>query len=122
MTDLQGLSAPFLISWLGVWLFAFVGGLASGFIKVKDIDDRLLKPFIAKPLIGTICGVALAIYINQNANPPPLTLLPWALIGAFISTPIVTGFLVFISDQKRQDAVYNKLKDKYLPGGKEDKS
>ena len=121
MTELSGLHAPFSMSWLGVWLFAFLGGLASALIKIDDIDKRLLLPFLSKPLIGTICGVALAIYINQNANPPPLTLLPWALIGSFISTPIVTGFLVFISDQKRQDAVYNKIKDKYLPS-KGDKS
>ncbi len=29
MTQIQGLNAPFLISWLGVWVFALLGGLAT---------------------------------------------------------------------------------------------
>lgn len=117
MLDLQGLPAPFSLSWLGVWIFVFIGGLASAFIKIKDIDDRLLHPFIAKPLIGMVSGMAIAIFINQNTEPPPPTLLFWALVGTFISTPIVTGLLVFISDQDRQNSVYNKIKDKYVGGG-----
>ncbi len=121
MTDILGLHAPFLISWLGVWLFAFLGGLASAFIKIQDLDNRLLYPFIAKPLIGMVSGVAIAVLINQNTEPPPPTLLFWALIGTFISTPIVTGFLVFISDQSRQNEIYTKAKDKYLPFAQKDK-
>lgn len=115
MLEIQGLSAPFLISWLGVWLFAFLGGLASAFIKISDIDVRLKHPFIAKPLIGMTAGVAMAVFINQNAEPPPATLIFWAFIGALVSTPIITGFLVFISDQKRQESIYSKARDKYLP-------
>lgn len=56
MIDTQGLHAPFLISWFGVWLFAFLGGWASAFIKINEIDNRLQYPFIAKPLIGTVAG------------------------------------------------------------------
>lgn len=118
MTELQGLSAPFLISWLGVWLFAFLGGLASGFVKISDIDNRLLYPFISKPLIGMTAGVAIAVFINQNAEPPPPTLIFWALMGSLLSTPVVTGFLVFISDQNRQNEIYEQVKDKYLPKSK----
>lgn len=121
MTDILGHHAPFLISWLGVWIFAFLGGLGSAFIKIKDIDNRLMYPFIAKPIIGTICGVAIAVLINQNAEPPPPTLVFWSLLGTLLSTPIITGFLVFISDQDRQNAVYEKAKDKYLPWTKEGK-
>ncbi|OOS03009.1 hypothetical protein SAMN02745664_1393 [Moraxella cuniculi DSM 21768] len=121
MTELQGLHAPFLISWLGIWLFAFLGGVASAFIKIADIDKRLIAPFIAKPLIGTICGVGVAIYLNGDNHPPSATLIAWALVGSVFLTPIITGLLVFISDQKRQDEVYQNIKDKYLPFNKEDK-
>ena len=115
MTDLQGLHAPFLMSWLGVWLFALLGGVASALIKIDDIDKRLLLPFLSKPLIGTISGMAMAIYLNGNAEPPSSILMVWALGGSIFLTPIITGLLVFISDQKRQEHVYQKVKDKYLP-------
>ncbi|MFB6347878.1 hypothetical protein ACFBZI_07705 [Moraxella sp. ZJ142] len=118
---IEGLQAPFLTSWLGFWLFSMMGGLASGFVKIDDIDNRLRHPFIAKPLIGTISGMAIAVYLNQNAEPPPPTLLFWAFIASLLSTPIVTGLLVFISDQRRQDQIYSKAKDKFLPWSKEDK-
>ena len=121
MTELQGLHAPFLMSWLGVWLFAFLGGLASAFIKIQDLDNRLLYPFVAKPLIGMVSGVAIAVFINQNAEPPSPTLLFWALVGTFISTPIVTGFLVFISDQKRQNQLYKSAQDKFVPWSKKER-
>lgn len=116
-----GLHAPFLMSWMGVWLFAFLGGLASGFVKISDIDNRLLYPFISKPLIGMTAGVAIAVFINQNAEPPPTTLIFWALIGALFSTPIITGFAVFISDQKRQNELYKSAQDKFVPWSKKER-
>ncbi|WP_049237402.1 hypothetical protein [Moraxella canis] len=119
MIEIQGLHAPFLISWLGVWLFALLGGLASAFIKIDDIDKRLLMPFLSKPLIGTISGMAMAIYLNNNADPPSSVLMVWALGGSVFLTPIITGLLVFISDQKRQEHFYQKAKDKYLPFAKD---
>lgn len=119
MPELSGLPAPFSIAWLGVVIFAFFGGLASAFIKIDDIDNRLKHPFIAKPLIGMTAGVALAVFINQNAEPPATTLIFWAFIGSLASTPIIAGFLVFISDQRRQERVYNQIKDKYLPWASE---
>ena len=118
MIELHGLHAPFLISWLGVWLFALLGGVASAFISISDIDKRLRRPFISKPLIGMTAGVVIAVFINQNAEPPPPTLIFWAFIGSICSTPIITGFLVFISDQDRQNAVYEKAKDKFIPWSK----
>lgn len=117
---LQGLSAPFLISWLGVWVFAFLGGLASGFIRIDDIDNRLRYPLVAKPLIGTISGVAIATYLNQNIEPPATDLVFWAFVGSLCSTPIICGFLVFISDQKRQNEFYTQTKDRILPKHKGD--
>lgn len=116
------LSAPFIISWLGVWVFSGLGGLASAFIKIGDIDAKLKYAMISKPLIGMTAGVAMSVFINQNAEPPPTTLIFWAFIGSLVSTPIITGFLVFISDQKRQELVYNKAKDKFIPWAKDDQN
>lgn len=114
MTQLQGLQAPFLISWLGVWVFALLGGLASGFIKIDDIDNRLRYPLISKPLIGMMSGVAMVSYINKNIEPPPTDLVFWSFVASLCSTPIITGFLVFISDQKRQNEFYTQAKERIL--------
>lgn len=118
MIETSGLSAPFLISWLGVWLFAFFGGLASAFIRINDIDVKLSYPIIAKTLIGTTAGVAMAMMINGQAEPPPINLSFWAFVGSICSTPIITGFLVFISDQKRQNQLYKSAQDKFVPWSK----
>ena len=120
MIDLQGLQAPFLISWLEVWLFAFLGGLASAFIMIGDIDRHLQMPYLSKPLIGTTAGMAMALFINGNSDPPPLNLAFWAFVAALCSTPIITGFLVFISDQKRQEALYKSAQSKFIPWHKGD--
>lgn len=121
MIDLQGLHAPFLISWFGVWLFAFLGGWASAFIKINEIDNRLQYPFIAKPLIGTVAGVAMAMIINGQAEPPAVSLAFWSFVGSICSTPIITGFLVFISDQKRQNELYKSAQTKFIPWSNKEK-
>lgn len=117
---LQGLHAPFNLSWVGVWIFAFLGGLATAFIKIEDMDNRLSYPFISKPLIGTVTGVAIAMIFNGQAEPPPVNLAFWSFFGAVCSTPIMTGFLVFISDQKRQNELYKSAQDKFVPWSKKD--
>lgn len=119
MTYLQGLPTPFTIDWLGVWLFAFLGGLATAFIKINEIDGRLLYPFVSKPLIGTVAGVAMSVMINGQTEPPPINLSFWAFVGSVCSTPIITGFLIFISDQKRQNEFYESARDKFIPFKKE---
>lgn len=119
MIEFDGLYAPFMLSWIGVWLFAALGGLASAFILIDDIDKRLRMPFIAKPLIGTAAGVVMALFINGDAEPPPANLAFWAFIGSLCSTPLITGLLVFISDQERQNALYKSAQDKFLPWQKD---
>lgn len=112
-------NAPLVASWLSVWLFAFLGGLATAFIKIDEIDGRLRYPFISKPLIGTVAGVAMSVVINGQTEPPPINLSFWAFVGSVCSTPIITGFLIFISDQKRQNEFYESAKDKFIPFKKE---
>lgn len=113
------LPAPFTIDWLGVWIIAALGGIAAASIKINDIDKYLKHPTFAKVAIGTTAGVVIAVFINQDAVPPPATLIFWAFVGAVCSTPIVSGFLVFISDQKRQNKLYKSAQDKFLPFGKD---
>lgn len=121
MIETSGLSAPFLLSWLPFWVFCAFGGLASAFIKIDDTDHRLRHPFIAKTLIGTMSGMAMVLYLNQNAEPPLSTLLLWGFITSLLSTPIITGFLVFISDQKRQNELYKSAQDKFIPWSKKER-
>lgn len=112
MMIFEGVQAPFLISWFGVWVFALLGGLASGFIKIEDIDKRLRYPLFAKPLIGMVSGVAMVTYLNGNVEPPPSDLVFWAFVASLCATPIISGFLVFISDQKRQNEFYESAKSR----------
>lgn len=121
MIELQGLPAPFTIDWLGVWIFAILGGVAASFIKINDIDKYLKHPTFAKIAIGTTAGVVIGVFINQEAVPPPPTLIFWAFIGAVSSSPIVTGFLVFISNQDRQNDFYRSAQNKFLPWTKHEK-
>lgn len=120
MEMIQGLIAPFTPSWVGVWVFATLGGIITGFIKIADIDNRLFYPFISKPLIGMTTGVAIAMMINGQSEPPPISLAFWAFFGSVCSTPIITGFLIFISDQNRQNEIYKSAQSKLMPWSKED--
>lgn len=115
---LHALPAPFNIEWLPIWIFAGFGAFITAFIMIEDIDNRLRHPFIAKPIIGLGCGMATAIFVNGQTAPPPINLAVWAFVGAVCSNPLLTGLLVFISDQKRQNEFYKSAQDKFLPFGK----
>lgn len=115
MIDISQLPAPFSLSWSPVWLFVFLGGFATAFIQIADIDKRLLYPFISKPLIGMATGLVLCLLINGENNPPSTSLAFWGFVGSICSTPIITGFLIFISDQNRQNALYKSAQDRFLP-------
>lgn len=109
----------FELTWASVWLFAFLGGIASAFVMISDVDNRIILPFVAKPIIGTTAGLAMCILINNGQEPPSPTLAFWAWAAAICSTPIVSGFLVFISDQKRQNHLYKSAQAKFLPFSKD---
>lgn len=112
---LKALPAPFGLDWLPFWVFSALGGVITSFIMISDIDERLRYPFFAKPIIGVGAGMSLAIFMNGQTVPPPISLAFWSFFGAVCSTPIITGFLVFISDQKRQNELYRQAQDKFLP-------
>lgn len=123
MQFLQGLPAPFNLDWLPFWVFSALGGMVASFIMINDIDEHLRHPFIAKFIIGTCTGMAVVVLMNGQTTPPPTSLAFWAFLGSVCGTPILTGLLVFVSDQKRQHRVYAQLQDKFLPknkGGNDD--
>lgn len=122
LETLWSLPAPFTREWLPVWVFSSLAGLATAFIRINDIDTRLHHPYVAKPLIGTITGVATAVIVNGQTVPPPTSLAFWAFFGSMCATPIATGFLVFISDQNRQNELYKSAQDKFIPFGKKERS
>ena len=116
------LTAPFLSSWFGIWLFSIVGGFIASQIKVDETDNRLKNPIITKIIIGTFFGVAICMFLSDGADPPKLALTAYALVIATCASVVVTGFLVYIADQKRQNKVYKNLQDKYLPSSKDEEN
>lgn len=115
-------SPPFIASWFGIWLFSIVGGFIASQIKVDETDNRLKNPIITKIIIGTFFGVAICMFLSDGADPPKLALTAYALVIATCASVVVTGFLVYIADQKRQNKVYKNLQDKYLPSSKNEEN
>lgn len=118
----NGFAAPFLQSWVGVWVFAVAGGASAGFVRVDEIDNKLYAPFFAKIFIGTFAGVSLCALIATGSEPPAPALTFWAYAASFCTAPICAGLLVFISDQRRLNSIFNRAsnmaQDRYLPPSK----
>ena len=111
-------AAPFLFSWVGVWFFSAAGGVCAGFVRINDIDSRLYAAVLAKVFIGTFSGVALCMLLAGN-DPPEAALTFWAFFASLFSSPLVAGCLVYISNQRRLDQIFNRFnrhaQDRYLP-------
>lgn len=103
--------APFLMSWVGVWLFAVAGGFGASFIHVTDVDSKLKNPAIAKVVIGTFWGVALCLVIDALTNTPMGALPFFAILASCFSAPLCAGAMVYVSDQKRINDVLDLGKD-----------
>ena len=70
MAEPRTLPAPFLLSWLDVWIFAAAGGVCAALVKIPEIDKRFGYPPFAKFLIGLFSGVALSlIHISEPTRP-----------------------------------------------------
>ncbi|SLJ84513.1 hypothetical protein [Psychrobacter sp. DAB_AL43B] len=102
------LSAPFIFSWLGVWVFSGAGGLGASFIVVDDIDAKLRHPVIAKFVIGLFWGVGICLLIDALTGTPQGALTFFALAVSSFATPSTAGAMVWLSNQKR----INKALDK----------
>jgi len=112
-------AAPFLFSWVGVWVFSAAGGICAGFVRINDIDSKLYAAVFAKVFIGTFTGVSLCLLIASSTEPPEAALTFWAFFASLFSSPLVAGGLVYISNQRRLDNIFNRVsrhaQDRYLP-------
>lgn len=104
-----GVTAPFLRSWIPVWLFCFAGGVGSIFVKVDNIDARFRYLYVAKPFLGVLGGMSLCLAITDGRDPPEVILSAYAAISSFLSSAILQFVLVLLSSQKNSLAVVNKV-------------
>ena len=103
-----GIAAPFLTSWLPVWIFCVLGGIGSIFVKVDNIDARFRYLYVAKPFLGVLGGMSLSIAMTDGRDPPEVILSTYAAISSFLSSAILQFVLVLLSSPKNSLAVVNK--------------
>ena len=104
-----GIAAPFLLSWLPVWIFSALGGIGSIFVKVENIDARFRYLYVAKPFLGLLGGMSLSIAMTDGRDPPEVILSTYAAISSFLSSAILQFVLVLLSSPKNSLAVVNKV-------------
>lgn len=102
-------TAPFLFSWLGVWVFSAAGGLCASFVKITDIDEKLNYPVLAKFVIGLFWGVALCSAIDALTSTPQAALTFFALFASCFSAPLCAGLMVYLSNQKRLNGAFDSV-------------
>ena len=105
----RNFSAPFLFSWLGVWVFSLAGGICASFVRIEDIDNKFYAPMFAKIVLGLFSGVALCSLIASGSEPPKAALTFWAFFASLFSAPIGAGALVYLSNQDRLNGWFNRV-------------
>ena len=104
-----GMAAPFLLSWLPVWIFCVLGGIGSIFVKVDNIDTRFRYLYVAKPFLGVLGGMSLSIAMTDGRDPPEVILSTYAAISSFLSSAILQFVLVLLSSPKNSLKVVNSV-------------
>ncbi len=105
----QALTAPFLLSWTGVWVFAAGGGICAAFVRIADVDVHFYAPMLAKSIIGTFSGVALCLLIDAFTDTQNGALAFFAYFASLFSAPLAGGVTVWLSKQKRIDNALNQI-------------
>ena len=104
-----GITAPFLTSWLPVWIFSALGGIGSIFIKVGDIDDRFRWLYVAKPYLGTFSGMMLCIAVTDGRDPPEVVLSSYGGLVSFVGALLMQFLAVLLSSPKNSLKVVNSV-------------
>ena len=119
-----GITAPFLLSWLPVWIFCVLGGIGSIFIKFSDIDDRFRWLYVAKPYLGTFSGMMLCIAVTDGRDPPEVVLSSYGGLVSFVGALLMQFLAVLLSSPKNSLKVVNSVSPVQfeLPADKEGKS
>src|SRR5699024_11419288 len=93
---LSQLSPPFVVAWIGIWVFAIAGGFCASFIYVTDVDSKLKNPAIAKVVIGTFWGMALCLALDALTSSPMVALTMFALITSCFCSPLRSDHMIYI--------------------------
>ena len=104
-----GMAAPFLLSWLPVWIFCMFGGIGSIFVNVGNMDTRFRYLYVAKPYLGVLGGMSLSIAVTDGRDPPEVILSTYAALSSFLSSAILQFVLVLLSSPKNSLALVNKV-------------
>ena len=109
LVDPHALTAPFLVSWTGVWVFAVGGGICAGFVRIADVDVNFYLPMVAKVFLGTFSGVALCLLIDAFTSTESGALAFFAYFASLFSAPLAGGTTVWLSKQRRIDNALNQI-------------
>lgn len=104
-----GMAAPFLLSWVTIWIFALAGGLGSLFFKIPAIDANFRYLLIAKPFLGLFGAMSLCLVMTAGKEPPEGVLAAYAFIAALASAPILQGVLAVASVPRNQVEMLNAI-------------
>lgn len=108
----SGLPPPFTPDWIGVWVFAIAGGVSASFIQIEEIDKYLrFSPTVVKIVMGTFGGMAISSAIGTLTDTPFGAISLFAFIASIVSALICIGFMVYVGSQKRQNEVYDMVRD-----------
>ena len=102
------MAAPFLLSWLPVWIFSALGGIGAIFVKVGNIDTRFRCLYVAKPFLG---GAWRYVAVNRNdgRDPPEVILSSYGGVASFLGSAIMQFLAALLSSPKNSLAVVNKV-------------
>lgn len=103
-----GFGAPFLLSWLPIWVFSLAGGACAAFVKIKDLDDKFYFLHIAKVVLGVFGGVGMSLLVFDGEPPAP-QLSFYAFVAGACSSPLLQGLLTIVSLLKNQVGLFNAV-------------
>ena len=104
-----GMTAPFLLSWLPVWIFCVLGGIGSIFIKIGNIDDRFRWLYVAKPYLGIFSGMMLCVAVTDGRDPPEVILSSYGGVASFLGSAIMQFLAALLSSPKNSLKVVNSV-------------
>ena len=109
---MSSLAPPFTPEWIGVWVFAIAGGVSASFIQIEEIDKYLrFSPTVVKIVMGTFGGMAVSSAIGTLSDTPLGAISLFAFIASIVMALICIGLMVYVGSQKRQNEVYDLVRD-----------